>query len=173
MDIVIAESVTTETVDRVVQEILTKKSADKAGNLFVYINTHGGELAAGYALFEIFRECGRKVITCAYQEIMSCGIILFLAGEERLATENVKFMIHEPRHIYPDDSKLDSKDYRKYLKEIEGDAAKYFKLIAKRTKITAARIRKQIKEDPEQEWNFDTAAAMKMGFVTKIGLPVW
>jgi len=165
------EMITSATAHRVLQEMLLKKDADKKKEIFVYINSRGGELEAGYAIYDMLKLSGRKVTTCGIGEICSCAIILFLAGEERYATERTKFMIHETRHIYDDESSLTTKAYEKYMKELQGDTEKYFKLIAQNTKLTVPKIKTHIQKATDGDWQFDVKLAKRLGFVTKVGMP--
>lgn len=171
MDILITESITMETANRVLQEMLTKRDTDKRKDIVVYINSHGGELEAGYAIYEMLKCSERKIITCGVGEIYSCALILFLAGAERYAINSTKFMIHEARHIHEDDPSLTTKEYEKYLKEIQGDTKGYFDLIAKNTRLTTQQIKKHIQKAANGDWNFDVTLAKKLDIVTKIGMP--
>jgi len=168
MDILITETINNATVNRVLKEILDKKQDQE---IAVYINSHGGEVECGYAIYELLKLSGRKIITYAVNEVFSCAIVIFLAGDERYATNYTNFMVHEPYHEYEEDSSMNSKEYKKYLKEIIKTTDDYFKLISKHTTLTPQRIKKYVQQAEGGEWYFKSSLAKKLGFVTKIGLP--
>lgn len=175
MDIFITEVISNTTVNRVLQEIITKKDNDKKKDIMVYIDSQGGGLESGYALYEILKLSGRKIITYAINECFSCAVTVFLAGEERYATNYSNFMVHEPYHEHEHDEEtsiaMTTTAYRKYLKELQGATNEYFKLISKHTTLTPQRIKKYIQKTESGDWYFRSSLAKKLGFVTKIGIP--
>lgn len=168
MDILITETITNATVNRVLKEILDHK---RDPEITVYVNSQGGEVEAGYAIYEILKLSQKRIITYAVNEVFSCAIIIFLAGDDRCASNYSNFMIHEPYHAHEEESSIDSKSYKKYLKELRKTTDDYFKLITKHTTLTPQRIKKYIQQSEEGEWYFKTALAKKLGLVTRIGVP--
>jgi len=169
MEIVIAEPITEETVNRVLVEMLMKKDDDE---IIVYLNSHGGDVEAGYAIYELFKLSGKKIITYAVNNVFSCAIVIYLAGDERYASNYSNFMIHEPYHAYGEDAGLGSKEYRQQLKVIKKTVEEYFKVISKHTLLTPQKIKKYIQTSDDGDWGFKTPLAKKLGLVTKIGLPL-
>lgn len=175
MDIFITEAITNNTVNRVLQEILLlKKAPEKEKYLTVYVNSQGGDVESGYALYEMFRLSGYKIITCAVNEVFSSAVTVFLAGDERYATNYSHFMVHEPYHEYADDSgtTMTTKSYRKSLRELQDATNEYFKLICKHTSLTPQKIKNYISRTESGDWYFKSTTAKKLGFVTRIGIPL-
>lgn len=170
MDILITEAITNATVTHVLKEILAKKDDKKV--ITLYINSPGGDVDAGYAIYDILRLSGRKIITYAVSEVFSCAIILYLAGDERYASNYSNFMVHEPYDEYDKDASITTKEYTKSLKELQVTTDDYFKLISKHTTLTPTKIKNYVKRAEDGEWYFKTAMAKKLGFVTKIGIPL-
>lgn len=168
MDIVIAEAISDATVSRVLKEILAKKDDQE---IVVYVDSEGGDVECGYAIYEMLTLSNRRVVTYAVNKVFSCAVTIFLAGDERYASNYSNFMIHEPYHAYDEDANLTSKSYKKNLKELRKTTDDYFKLIAKHTVLTLPRIKKYVQQAEGGEWYFKTSLAKKLGFVTKIGLP--
>ena len=81
----------------------------------VYINSPGGEVECGYALYEILKLTGYKIITYAINECFSSAITVYLAGDERCATTYSTFMVHEPYHEYDNETNLTTKSYKMSL----------------------------------------------------------
>lgn len=61
----------------------------------VYINSPGGSVLAGLAIYDTMREMDCKVVTTGVGMQASMGSILLAAGDERYMTENSKLMIHQ------------------------------------------------------------------------------
>jgi ATP-dependent Clp protease protease subunit len=171
MDIFILEPITNNVVNRVLQEIVANK-ANKDSTLMVYINSVGGDVESAYAIYEILKLSGRKVITYAVSEIFSCAVTVYLAGDERYATEYSNFMIHEPYHEFEQDENglnMTTTSYKRNLKELEEVTNEFFKLISRNTTLTPQRIKNFIHKSKNGDWYFRSGFAKKIGMVTKIG----
>lgn len=169
MEILIAEPISDETVNRIVAEMLIKKEDPE---IIVYLNSHGGDVEAGYAIYELFKLSGKNIVTYAVNSVFSCAIVIYLAGDERYASNYSNFMIHEPYHAYSEEAGLGSKEYRQQLKSIKKTTDEYFKLISKHTSLTPEKIRKYLQTTEEGDWYFKSPLAKTLGIVNKIGLPM-
>lgn len=58
------------------------------------INSYGGEVYAGLALYDLLEKIECQINTHAVGASMSMGLILFLAGDRRTAGERATFMAH-------------------------------------------------------------------------------
>ena len=171
MDILITEAISNNTVNRVLQEILIKSDTDKESDIRVYINSPGGDVESGYALYEMLKLLTRRVCTYAVNEVMSSAITVYLAGEERYATNYSNFMIHAPFHeLESEGVSMTTDSYKKNLKELEASTNEYFKMISSNTALTPQKIREYINKT-NGEWYFKGVMAKKLGIVTKIGVP--
>lgn len=74
-----------------IQKELQSLDADE---IHVHINTGGGSVAEGFAIYNALREHPAKVITHADGFVASAGIFPFLAGEERIANIVSAFYFH-------------------------------------------------------------------------------
>lgn len=61
----------------------------------VYINSNGGSVYDGMALYDILADSDCHITTYATGKIFSFAIPLFLVGDERYATRNTRFMVHK------------------------------------------------------------------------------
>src|SRR6056300_585389 len=62
----------------------------------LYINTEGGSLTDSLAIYDTIKTLSSPVTTIVTGLCASGGIILFLAGENRICTENSLFFYHQP-----------------------------------------------------------------------------
>jgi ATP-dependent Clp endopeptidase proteolytic subunit ClpP len=60
----------------------------------VFINSPGGDVYCGLALYDRLRECKSEIHTYVRGMAMSMGLILTLAGDKREASINSRFMAH-------------------------------------------------------------------------------
>lgn len=69
--------------------------ASNSEDIHIYINTPGGDVYAGLALFDVIKRLRSKVIITALGICASMGFILLLSSPHRTALKHTKFMIHE------------------------------------------------------------------------------
>lgn len=74
-------------------QLTNNKEAD---TLIVHINSMGGDVYEGFAMHDVIRATGKKIITQAEGLVASIATVVFLAGDERRITENSQLMIHNP-----------------------------------------------------------------------------
>ena len=67
-----------------------------APDITVYINSPGGSVIAGLAMYDAMRNYPGKITTVVSGMAASMGSILLAGGDERLATPNSRVMIHQP-----------------------------------------------------------------------------
>lgn len=65
-------------------------------DITVHINSPGGSILAGLAIYDTMRSIKPKITTIGYGMQASMGSILLVAGDERKMTRNSKYMIHQP-----------------------------------------------------------------------------
>jgi len=172
MYICINEEITNATVNRILEILLTKDKEDKI--IVVFVNSQGGDVDSSYAIYELLRLSGCKIITYTINECFSSAVIVFLAGEERYATDYSTFMIHEPFHEYESKgaTTMTANSYKINLKELQENTDEYFKLISKHSILTPQKIKTYIAKSEEGDWYIKSSQAKKLGLVTKIGVPL-
>ena len=75
---------------------MERESADKP--IYLYVNSPGGEVTSGFAIFDTARFVQPEIFTVVTGLAASMGSIIALAAEKknRLALPNAKFLIHQP-----------------------------------------------------------------------------
>lgn len=63
-------------------------------DLRVRINSYGGEVAEGLAIYSLLKSFGRKVTTVCDGFACSAASVIFMAGEKRVMTNSSLLMIH-------------------------------------------------------------------------------
>lgn len=65
--------------------------------LQIFINSQGGDMNHGFAIYDYLRRYPAPVVTIAEGLVASAGVIMFLAGEHRLITPHSSIMLHLPK----------------------------------------------------------------------------
>lgn len=98
--IFLGTEVNEHTANLIVAQLLFLASEDPKKDIFFYINSPGGSIYDGLAIYDTMRYVKPDVQTIAVGMSMSMGAILLAAGAKgkRMALPNAKIMIHQP-HI--------------------------------------------------------------------------
>jgi ATP-dependent protease ClpP protease subunit/uncharacterized protein YoxC len=64
-----------------------------ATEIVVEVRSDGGSTSEARIIYDMLKNCGKKVTTKGYK-VNSSAVIIFLAGSERLVAENADFLIH-------------------------------------------------------------------------------
>lgn len=89
-----------------------------ASEITLYINTHGGEVMSGLALFDQISMMRSPVRTVCIGTAASMGAIIFLAGQKRQMYPHAQLMIHDPSYDRNDISGLKPHEVRQELDKL-------------------------------------------------------
>jgi ATP-dependent Clp protease, protease subunit len=84
--------------DLIIAQLLFLESEDPDKDIHLYINSPGGVVTAGMAIFDTMRYIKAPVSTICVGQAASMGAILLTAGEKgkRFALPHARIMIHQP-----------------------------------------------------------------------------
>jgi ATP-dependent Clp protease protease subunit len=87
-----------DVADLVVAELFFLESEDPKRDIFLYINSPGGVVTAGLAIYDTMQYITCDVATICLGQAASMGAVLVAAGAhgKRLALPNARIMIHQP-----------------------------------------------------------------------------
>ncbi len=96
--IFISGEITDETADSVLAQLLYLQSEDSEQDINIYINSPGGSVTAGLAIYDTMQFINPKISTICMGQAASMGALLFAAGEKgkRLILPSSRIMIHQP-----------------------------------------------------------------------------
>lgn len=82
----------------VVAQLLFLESEDPEKDIYLYINSPGGSVTAGLAIYDTMQYIRPKVSTVCIGQAASMGALLLAAGEpgKRYTLPNSRIMIHQP-----------------------------------------------------------------------------
>lgn len=145
------------TLKDVVDQIAANKDAD---SLTVHINTVGGDVSEGFAIYDVLKNSSKKVTTVVEGLCASIGSVIFLAGEERQMTANSELMIHNPWAGAMGDAD-DLQEVADQLKETESKLVDFYASHTKQEKATLDGWMK------EEKW-MKPDEALSLGFATSV-----
>lgn len=94
--IMLDDEVDEVSVGMIIRALRRMIDADKSRPIDIYINSYGGSVYDGLALYDFIRACSYTTIrTHAFGKIMSIAAIIYLAGDERYSSPHATFMCHE------------------------------------------------------------------------------
>lgn len=96
--IFIDEEITQHTASIVVAQLLFLEAQDPDKDINIYINSPGGEVAAGLAIYDTMRFIKPDISTICVGRAASMAAVLLSAGTKgkRYALPNAEIMIHQP-----------------------------------------------------------------------------
>ncbi len=87
-----------EMANAVVAQLLYLQFEDSKADIHMYINSPGGSITAGMAIYDTMQYINCKVATYCVGQASSMGAVLLTAGApgKRFALPNARIMIHQP-----------------------------------------------------------------------------
>ena len=100
--IFLGEEVNETTASLVVAQLLFLESEDPGKDIHLYINSPGGMVTAGLAIYDTMQFIKSPVSTLCVGQAASMGSLLLAAGEKdlRFALPNASIMVHQPSGGY-------------------------------------------------------------------------
>lgn len=163
--IFIGTDITDHVANVVVAQLLFLKMEDPKKEVHIYINSGGGYIAAGLAIYDTMQWMGCTVNTYCIGQASSMGALLLMAGTKgkRFALPNSRIMIHQPWGGVggtSSDIKLQAKEIL-YLKQLTN------KIMAEHTGQTPEKIA----QDSERDFFMSPEEAKAYGLIDEVVTP--
>ena len=162
-EIFLTEEVNKDTCASLIKQLLflEKQSSDK--EIRFYINSPGGDVYSGLAVYDCIRLMKSPVTTICIGTAASMGSILFLAGEKRQMLPNSRIMIHDPSFGGGNLAGKKPHQIKTELDDLIEVQECLCKIIADRTGKTPDEIRELTKDDTY----FNVGEAIEFGLATE------
>jgi len=146
----------------VIAQLLFLQAEDPERDIYLYINSPGGSVTAGLAIYDTMQYITNDVVTICMGQAASMGAVLLAAGAEgkRSALKNSRVMIHQPLG----GSQGQAAMIEIYTKEILGIRDRLYEILAKHTGQTVAKIAK----DSDRDFFMSAEEAQAYGVVDKV-----
>lgn len=94
--VMVVDEIEDNMASSIVAQLLYLEMEDPKKPITMYINSPGGVITAGMAIFDVMKYISCKVNTVCIGQAASMGAFLLSAGDYRLALPNARIMIHQP-----------------------------------------------------------------------------
>lgn len=160
--IFLGEEVNETTASLTVAQLLFLESEDPGKDIHLYINSPGGVVTAGFAIYDTMQYIKCDVSTICVGLAASMGAFLLSGGAKgkRLALPNAEIMIHQP-----------SGGARGMASDIEITAENILKTKKRLNEILAANTGKSVEEvakDTDRDYFMTANEALEYGIIDKV-----
>ncbi len=160
--LILTGEINKDLADQIVRQLLILDSEDENAPIYMYIDSPGGDVDAGFAIFDMIRFVKAPVYLIGMGLIASAATLVLLAvpKDRRLGLPNSRYLIHQPLG----GMKGVATDIEIYAKDMEKIRAKLNKLIADETGTSL----EQVTKDTDRDYWLDSDEAVKYGLISKI-----
>ena len=160
--IFIGSPIDNEIANLIVAQMLFLESEDPEKDISFYINSPGGVVTAGMAIYDTMQYIKPDVATVCIGQAASMGALLLAAGQKnkRFALPNARIMIHQPLG-----------GAQGQATDIQIQAAEILRLKETLNQILAGHTGQDIKKisaDTERDFFMSSKEAMEYGIVDKV-----
>lgn len=131
-----------------------------ADHVNVHINSYGGEVAEGLAIYNVLKNSSAKVTTYCDGFACSAASVIFMAGDERIMNSASLLMIHNAWSR----ASGNADDFRKQAEDLDKITQASINAYMSRVKITED----ELKEKMDKETWLTAQEALSDGFATQI-----
>ena len=160
--IFLGDAVDDQIANLIVAQLLHLESEDPDKDISLYINSPGGQIYAGLAIYDTMQFIKPDVTTICFGMAMSMGSLLLTGGKagKRLALPNSRILIHQP-----------SGGFQGQATDIQIHAKEALELRERLEEIYAEHTgnsKEQISNDLERDRFFTPAQAQEYGLIDRV-----
>ncbi len=161
--IFLGQEVTDSLANSTIAAMLYLDSDDQNKPIYLYINSPGGSVTAGMAIYDTMQHIKSEVVTICVGLAASMGAFLLTAGSKgkRLALPHARIMIHQPLggtgRRQATDIEIEAKEILRIRHELNG-------LMAERTGQTIEKIQK----DTDRDYFMSAQEAKEYGLIDSV-----
>jgi ATP-dependent Clp protease protease subunit len=160
--IFLGTSVSDEIANLIIAQLLFLEADDPDKDITFYINSPGGVVTAGLAIYDTMNYVRCDIATLCLGQAASMGAVLLTAGAagKRYALPNARIMIHQPMGGFQGqatDIDIHAKEILRIRKDLNRIMAEH----------TGQKIRK-IQADTERDFFLNAVEAKKYGIIDKV-----
>ena len=146
----------------VVAQLLFLESEDPDRDIHMYINSPGGVVTDGLAIYDTMQYIRADVCTYCVGQAASMGAVLMAAGQagKRFALPNARIMIHQPWG-----------GFQGQTTDMEIQTREMLKMKSRLTDILAhhtGRNRDELAQDMERDFYLDSTMSMEYGLIDQV-----
>lgn len=154
-----------ESAHVLISQILQLEEDDPDESITIYLNTTGGSITDGLAIYDVLTDCSCPVLIYATGLCASAGLIILSAGDYRYASKSCTFYYHQP--VMEDASVNNLKDMEELQKYYLYSKEKMDGIIKSRTKMKRGIWNKNF--EGKTSYYFSSREAIDFNLIDKIG----
>ncbi|MCR5766214.1 MAG: ATP-dependent Clp protease proteolytic subunit [Treponema sp.] len=160
--IILTGEINKDLADQIVRQLLILDTDDSKAPIYMYIDSPGGDVDAGFAIFDMIRFVKAPVYLIGMGLVASAATLVLLAvpKDKRFGLPNSRYLIHQPLG----GMKGVASDIEIYARDMEKIRAKINKLIADETGTSL----EQVTKDTDRDYWLDADESVKYGLISKI-----
>jgi ATP-dependent Clp protease protease subunit len=160
--IFLTDAIDDNLANTIIAQLLFLEAEDSEKDIYMYINSPGGVVTAGLAIYDTMQYIKAKVSTICLGQAASMGALLLAAGEpgKRFALKNSRIMIHQPlggAQGQATDIEIQTKEILR-IKRIIND------ILVNHTKQTP----KKIEKDTDRDFFLSASDAVLYGLIDEV-----
>lgn len=163
-EIFLVDEVNAESSNDLLKQLMYLEKEDCTQEITLYINSPGGEVISGLAVYDYISIMKAPVRTVCIGTAASMGAILFLAGRKREMLPHTRIMIHDPSFGHHDISGRKPHEIQNELDKLNKTKQNLATIIAEKTGKSMEEIYKVTAEDTY----YSAAQAIEFGLATGI-----
>jgi len=158
-------AVSTDSANLIIAQLLYLEAEDPEKDINLYINSPGGLVSAGLAVYDTMQYIKCPITTICMGMAMSFGALLLAAGTKgkRYALPRSRVMIHQPL-IYGEGLSGQVTDIDIEAKELFKTKEKLIEIMSKHTGQSVDRI----KQDTERNYYMSAQEALSYGIIDEV-----
>ncbi|WP_111719004.1 ATP-dependent Clp protease proteolytic subunit [Homoserinimonas sp. OAct 916] len=158
----LGQEVRDENANEICAKILLLAAEDQKEDIYLYINSPGGSITAGMAIYDTMQIVPNDIVTVGIGMAASMGQLLLTSGTKgkRYITPNARVLLHQPHGGFGGTSS-----------DIQTQAQLILDMKRRLAEITAQQTGKtveQINEDGDRDRWFNAQEALEYGFVDHV-----
>ena len=147
-----------------IKQLMHLEHEDNESEITLYINSPGGEVISGLAVYDYISAMKAPVRTVCIGTAASMGAILFLAGDKRQMLPHTRLMIHDPSYGHNDIGGRKSHEIQHELDKLNEARESLARIIANKTGKSIRTIYKLTANDTY----YSAEEAVTFGLATEI-----
>jgi ATP-dependent Clp protease protease subunit len=161
--IFLGTGVNDQVANTIIAQLLYLESEDPEKEISLYVNSPGGSITAGLAIYDTMQYVQPPVTTICLGQAASMGAVLLAAGEDnqRLALPNARILIHQPLMAGLSGQATD----------IDIQAQEILKLRKTLTEVLVrhtGQSHEKIEEDTERDYYMSAEEALDYGLIDRV-----
>jgi ATP-dependent Clp protease protease subunit len=162
--ILLSEAIHSVSAKRVIEQLLALDAADSKKEIWLFLNSPGGEVSSGFGIYDTMRfiQAPVKVIVTGLAASIATIILLGAPKAFRFALPNARLLIHQP--LIQGMIRGQASDIDIHAKEILRTRSRIAEMYQQETGQPLERVQKDIERD---HW-MSVEEAKEYGLITKI-----